>query len=148
MQEAASWVVPHIQHVAQNEVANWAALYTYLLGLNHLNQAGMVRQVEAMTDSFWSQQHGIVQFLVAAGVALACVQVQVELASELLRLALSLVNERQEISQGWGCILFLDHIKAYDHVGVFGWLEVSINLTLAVVFSNSFETAADNFHGE
>lgn len=42
----------------------------------------------------------------------------------------------------------MDHVEADDHVGVFGSLEIHVNLLLAMFLSEAFEAASDDFHGE
>ena len=112
-------MVAHVQHVAEDEIAHGAALEAYLFGLDHLDEAGMVRQVEAVADPLGAKKHCIIKFLIATGVALARMQIQIKSASKFHRLALSFVDDGQELAYAWRSVFLLHKVKTDDHVGVF-----------------------------
>jgi len=115
MKEATCWMVAHVQHIAEDEITHGATLEADLFVLDHLDEAGMVRQVEAVANPLGTKKHCIIKLLIATGVALSSVQIQIKSASELNRLALSFVDERQELTYTWRRVFLLHKVKTDNH---------------------------------
>lgn len=141
-------MVTHVKNVSKDEVADWAALYANMIGFNHLDKTWVISQMESMTDSLGSQKDCVIQLFVAPRVTLSSMEIHIEGPAKFLRLALSLVDLRKELINTWRVVLFLHKIKTNNHVRVFGYIEVSIDLTLHMVFTQLLQTASNDFHCE
>ena len=71
MKEATRWMVAHVQHITEDKITHGTTLKAYLFSFDHLDEARMVRQVEAVADSLGAEKHCIVELLIATRVALA-----------------------------------------------------------------------------
>lgn len=101
MKEPTRRMIPHIEYIAEYEVAHRAALEADFFSFYHLDQRWVVGQVEPMANPLCPKQHGIVEFLISTGVALSCVQVRFKGATLGFCAALGFVDEGQEIVDRW-----------------------------------------------
>jgi len=77
----------------------------------------MIRQVEAMPDSFGSKKDSIVKLLVASRIGLTTVKISFEIPSFSLGFCLGFIDLRQEEIDFRGEIFFIDHIETSYHRG-------------------------------
>jgi len=97
--------------VPKDAVRNRAALDADVLVFDHLEKLRMKGQVEPVADSLGAKEDGVVKLGVFATVALAGVQVEVEISAQL---GLRFVHLSQELVTTRVVILFIDHVKAGD----------------------------------
>lgn len=134
-----------VVNVAQNMVRDWATLNADVVFLDHLNQLGMLGQVETVTDSLSAEKDSIEQFSVVATDTLASVKDQVELFAESL---LCLVDDSEHILEFGVVVLLHDSVKSSNHVTEAIILSAEVNHLLEVIAAEYLQRTHDDAQAE